>query len=237
MAEAPGCSPALGGGEVAPGMGQVTVGSRNEMPFALECARQKVLICVAPGRSPLQGDCGAVKSANAWLGVSFGRITFGPKEGPRGCRTLVCPGCYVFYGPCIALAAYPVMTTEAVVRCSAHGWALPWPNANARGGVRGPDCDPKNMAPCPLKLLHRRRNTTRSFAGGTWKMTSSSVRTLQSLACSLGTRRRRTGVALSLRHLWMSLLSFLDPLMGSGRAIMPALESLSDDEDSNMPRL
>ena len=44
------------------------------------------------------------------------------------------PGCY--------LAAYPVMTTEAVVRCSANGWALPWPNANARGGVRGPACDP-----------------------------------------------------------------------------------------------
>ena len=216
MAESLGSNPqAVGGGEAIPDIGAVTLGSRVELPFALECARQKVLICVAPGRSSPVGDSGDGKGVGAWLGVSMGAVraakegylpavrstvrhpitddgrklkpknvegpgghpilwqrwghnldrctlclvqvtnllwqgpsrnrpihvpidgkpflrpggeayTFGPKEGPRGCRALVCPTCYVQYGPRIVLAAYPTMSTETVARCSCSwlGFAL-----------------------------------------------------------------------------------------------------------------
>lgn len=221
MAENIGYMPQLvRGGEATPGTGAVVPEERMRLPFALECARQKVLICIAPGRSPEPGDSGNRKGVGAWLGVSMGAViaskegylpdvqsdlctpvsemearsggrrttpkyargpgghliawqrwgldldkctlckvkvtnllwegpsrnrptqvpadnkpyfrpggeayTFGPKEGPRGCRVLVCPGCYALYGPRIALAAYPSMTAEKVVRCSCSwlGYAL-----------------------------------------------------------------------------------------------------------------
>ena len=223
MAEASGDKPkVVGGGLVPLGIGAVAPGEREGLPFALECARQKVLICVAPGRSPLPGSSGNPKGAGAWLGVSMGAVrvakegylpdvrsdvctlvsckdgvqtddgrtstlkyargpgghpilwqrwghnldrctlclvqvtnllwqgpsrnrptrvpvdhkpyfrpggeayTFGPKEGPRGCRAVVCPACYVLYGPRIVLAAFPLMSADMVAKCSCSwlGFAL-----------------------------------------------------------------------------------------------------------------
>ena len=213
MAETSGRIPkVVRGGEAAPGTGAVVPGERMELPFALECARQKVLICIAPGQSPIKGDSGKPKGVDTWVGVSMGAVkvakegylpevrsdvctlvpseeavdgvqgtvasyakgpgghpirwqrwghnmgkctlclvqvtnllwqgpsrnkpiqvpvdskpffrpdseafTFGPKEGPRGCRALVCPGCYVLYGPRIVLAAYPTMSADMVPKCS-----------------------------------------------------------------------------------------------------------------------
>lgn len=221
MAEPSGQMPkVVGGGEATSSTGLVIPDGRMKLPFALECARQKVLICVAQGRSPIPGESGSPKGAGAWLGVSMGAVqmamegylpnvkstvcnpgsgqemlddgwrttpkyvkgpgghsirwqrwghnldrctlclvqvtnllwqgpvrnrplqvpfdskpffrpggeafTFGPKEGPRGCRALVCPGCYVRYGPRIVLAAYPVMSAESAAKCSCSwlGFAL-----------------------------------------------------------------------------------------------------------------
>ena len=221
MAEASGHEPkVVGDGPVSPGIDAIAPGERESMPFALECARQKVLICVAPGRSPLPGSSGNSKGAGAWLGVSMGAVrvakegylpdvqsdvctpvsrkeaadggkkstlryakgpgghpilwqrwghnldrctlclvqvtnllwqgpsrnrptrvpvdpkpffrpggeafTFGPKEGPRGCRALVCQTCYVLYGPRIVLSAYPLMSADMVAKCSCSwlGFAL-----------------------------------------------------------------------------------------------------------------
>ena len=80
MAETSGRIPkVVRGGEAAPGTGAVVPGERMELPFALECARQKVLICIAPGQSPVKGDSGKPKSVDTWLGVSMGAVD-GVKE-------------------------------------------------------------------------------------------------------------------------------------------------------------
>ena len=75
MAETSGTEPkGVRGGEAFPGTGMVAPKERVDLPFALECARQKVFLCVAPGQSPTPGDSGKFKSVGTWLGVSMGAV-------------------------------------------------------------------------------------------------------------------------------------------------------------------
>ena len=207
------------------GSGLGIPGPRGQLPFPLECARQKVIICMASGKPPAGGDSGGPQGSNAWLGVSKGAVraakegylpdlqspmfhvsgedetgsnqwpvngpggyqidwqswglnltkcalclkrvtnllwwgsskqrptrvprdphprpehasgafTFGPKEGPRGCRVLVCPSCYVEYGPRVCLAVYPPMTSDEVLRCKCMWLGYSLATCKAHEGVR-----------------------------------------------------------------------------------------------------
>ena len=226
MAHASSLKATAGGGLDISGRGDAAPGPRGQLPFALQCARQKVIICVASGKPPAGGDSGGPKSQYAWLGVSKGAVkaakdgylpdirspmihelgegeergpvqapvngpggfpilwcpwghnlarcslcltrvtnvlwwgrskqrpnqvpkdpnplpghtsgtyTFGPKEGPRGCRALLCPSCYVEYGPRICLATYPPMTSEEVIRCKCMWLGYSLAPCEAHEGVR-----------------------------------------------------------------------------------------------------
>ena len=75
MAEPSGELPqAVGESESVPGGSVMNPSYRNSIPFALECGRQKAIICMAPGISPTPGESGGRSGTNAFLGVSMGRV-------------------------------------------------------------------------------------------------------------------------------------------------------------------
>ena len=94
MAEPSGQMPkVVGGGEATSSTGLVIPDGRMKLPFALECARQKVLICVAQGRSPVPGESGNPKGAGAWLGVSMGAVQMAMEGYLPNVKSTVCnPG-------------------------------------------------------------------------------------------------------------------------------------------------
>ena len=49
---------------------------------------------------------------------------FGPREGPRGCRVLICQKCYSLFGPRIVIAAYPDRNLFTECYCTWRGYEL-----------------------------------------------------------------------------------------------------------------